>query len=124
GEGRRRARVALWGAEWGAERFRKELESRLGRALPPAGRDARGASTGDHVGLFRQRQPGLNYFGLKTPVGRVTGDQLLELARLADRHGRGEVRFTPTQNVPIPHVRDAAVRAFLDEPLLKELPYH
>ena len=51
--------------------------------------------TNDHVGVFRQRQPGLNYVGLKTPVGRVTGDQLLELARLAEAYGRGELRFTP-----------------------------
>ena len=44
-----------------------------------------GARATDHVGVFRQRRPGLNYVGLKTPVGRVTGDQLLELARLAER---------------------------------------
>ena len=43
---------------------------------------ARGETTNDHIGVFRQQQPGLNYVGLKTPVGRVSGDQLLELARL------------------------------------------
>jgi len=45
-------------------------------ALPGAGRDARGTTTSDHIGVFRQCQPGLNYVGLKTPVGRVSGDQL------------------------------------------------
>ena len=30
-------------------------------------------ATNDHVGIFRQKQPGLNYVGLKTAVGRVTG---------------------------------------------------
>src|SRR5262249_6221837 len=77
-ESRSKARLAFLLGEWGAERFRKELESRLLRRLPPAGRDGRGATHNDHIGVFRQRQPGLNYVGLKTPVGRVTADQLDE----------------------------------------------
>ena len=123
-EARSKSRLAFLIAEWGGERFRKELEARLGRPLPPAGRDARGEATNDHIGVFRQRQPGLNYVGLKTPVGRVSGDQLLELARLAESYGRGELRFTPSQNVLIPHVPDARVGDLTQEPLLKELPYN
>jgi ferredoxin-nitrite reductase len=123
-ESRSKARLAFLIADWGVERFRKELEARLGRPLPPAGRDARTSTTTDHIGVFRQRQPGLNYVGLKTPVGRVTGDQLLELARLAERYGRGELRFTPAQNVLIPHIPDARLGDFSAEPLVKELPYN
>jgi ferredoxin-nitrite reductase len=123
-EARSKSRLAFLVAEWGGERFRKELEARLGRALPPAGRDARGERASDHVGVFRQRQPGLNYVGLKTPVGRVSGDQLLELARLAEAYGRGELRFTPAQNVLVPHVPDARLGDFLREPLLAALPYN
>ena len=123
-EARSRARLAFLVDEWGGERFRKELETRLGRPLPPAGRDARGASTTDHVGIFRQKEAGLSYVGLKTPVGRITGDQLLELARLSERYGRGELRFTPTQNVLIPHVPDTLLGALIEEPLLKALPYN
>ena len=123
-ESRSKSRLAFLIADWGTERFRKELETRLGRPLPPAGRDARGSSVSDHIGLFRQKQAGLNYIGLKTPVGRVTGEQLQELARLSERYGRGELRFTPTQNVLIPHVPDGLVRALLDEPLLRALPYN
>src|SRR5205814_9281298 len=69
-------------------------------------------------------QPGLNYVGLKTPVGRLTGEQLLELARLAERYGRGELRFTPLQNVLLPHVPDACLGNLTQEPLLKALPYN
>ncbi|HWN12331.1 MAG TPA: ferredoxin--nitrite reductase, partial [Candidatus Dormibacteraeota bacterium] len=103
---RSKARLAFLLAEWGAERFRKELEVRLERPLPRAGRDARGAAHSDHIGIFRQREPGLNYVGLKTPVGRVTADQLDALARLADRYGRGELRFMASQDVLLPHVPD------------------
>ena len=123
-EARSRARLAFLVDEWGGERFRKELETRIGRDLSRAGRDARGTKTTDHVGIFRQRQPGLSYVGLKTPVGRVTGDQLLELARIAERYGRGELRFTPSQNVLIPHVPDAVLGELTAEPLLKALPYN
>ena len=123
-EARSKSRLAFLVAEWGTERFRKELEVRLDRPLPPAGRDARAERTNDHVGIFRQRQPGLNYVGLKTPVGRITGDQLLELARLADSYGRGELRMTPAQNVLLPHVPDGRLGDLTQEPLLRELPYN
>jgi len=123
-ESRSRSRLAFLVAAWGAPRFRAELEGRLERALPPAGRDARGASATDHVGVFRQRQAGLNYVGLKTPVGRVTGAQLLELARLAEAYGRGELRVTPLQNVLLPHVSDTRLGDLTAEPLLRELPYN
>jgi len=123
-EARSKARLAFLVDEWGGERFRKELEARLGRALPPAARDARAAKSNDHIGIFRQREPGLNYVGLKTPVGRVRGDQLAELARLAERYGRGELRLTPSQNVLIPHIPDTLLGELTREPLLRELPYN
>jgi ferredoxin-nitrite reductase len=123
-EARSRARLAFLVEEWGGERFRKELESRLGRPLPSAGRDLRSATVTDHIGVFRQRRPGLNYVGLKTPVGRITGDQLLELARIADEYGAGELRMTPLQNVLLPHVPDARLGALLEEPVVRQLPYN
>jgi ferredoxin-nitrite reductase len=123
-EARSRARLAFLIEERGVAWFRDELERRLGHALPPAGRDARLATTTDHVGVFRQRQPGLNYVGLKTPVGRLTGEQLLELGRLSERYGRGELRLTPLQNVLLPHVPDARLGDLTQEPLLRALPYN
>src|SRR5438309_8638778 len=94
-EARSRARLAFLLQERGAAWMREELEKRLGHALPPAGADARSGRVTDHVGVFRQKQEGLNYVGLKTAVGRITGEQLIELARLADVYGRGELRLTP-----------------------------
>lgn len=123
-EARSKARLAFLVAEWGIARFRETLEARLGRNVPRAGRDARSARTTDHVGVYRQRQAGLNYVGLKTSVGRVTGDQLLELARLAEEYGAGELRTTPAQNVLIPHVPDVKLGALLEEKLLRAMPYN
>ena len=123
-EARSKARLAFLIAEWGVDRFRRELEARWKRPLVPAGRDARSAHATDHVGIYRQRQSGLNYVGLKTPVGRVTSAQLAELALLAEHYGAGELRTTPAQNVLIPHVPDANLGALLEEPLLRALPYN
>ena len=123
-ESRSKARLAFLLEVWGAARMRAELDKRLGRSLPPAGADARLATHTDHVGIFRQKQAGLNYVGLKTPVGRLTGEQLLELARLAEQYGRGELRFTPLQNVLLPHVPDARLGDLTQEPLLRALPYN
>ncbi len=123
-ESRSKARLAFLLEVWRAARMRAELEKRLGRSLPPAGADARLATHTDHVGVFRQKQAGLNYVGLKTPVGRLTGEQLLELARLAEQYGRGELRFTPLQNVLLPHVPDARLGDLTQEPLLRALPYN
>ena len=58
-----------------------------------------GEGHGDHVGIFPQKQPGLNCLGLAVPVGRVSSEQLLEVARLADTYGNGEIRLTPAQNL-------------------------
>src|SRR5262249_61873645 len=66
-EARSRARLAFLVDEWGGERFRKELETRLGRPLQPAGRDARGATTSDRAGVFRQKDRGLSHGRPQSP---------------------------------------------------------
>src|SRR5205807_992201 len=97
------------------------LEARLGKALERAGADQRLPGVTDHLGVFRQRQAALNYVGLLVPVGRITGDQLIEVARLASRYGTGEIRLTPDQNVIVPNVPDATLGNLTVEPLLKVL---
>ena len=42
----------------------------------------------NHIGIFREKQEGLNCAGLVAPVGRITGDQFLEVARLAGTYGK------------------------------------
>ncbi len=122
-DARNRSRLAFLIEDWGVEKFRLELERRLGRRLPGAGEDARLPKAADHVGIFREKTEGLNYVGLKTPVGRLTADQLDEVARLSEAYGTGEVRLTPGQNLVIPHVHDRKIGDLTEEPLLKVLRY-
>lgn len=118
---RSRARLAFLLEEWGIERFRAALEERLGRALPRAGRDVVSLYHSDHLGVAPQREPGTYSVGLAVPVGRLTAAQLAAAADLADSYGRGEVRFTPQQNLILPHIPASRLRALLAEPLLAEL---
>src|SRR5439155_562766 len=103
-DARNKVRLAFLLEDWGEATFREVLETRLGRALERAGADARLPKATDHVGVFRQKQATLNSVGLLVPVGRITGDQLIELARLASSYGTGEIRLTPDQNVIIVNV--------------------
>jgi ferredoxin-nitrite reductase len=60
-DSRTKARLAFLIEEWGVDRFRRELQRRVNKPLPAAGRDERFVRHTDHVGLFRQKQEGLNY---------------------------------------------------------------
>jgi len=122
-ESRTKARLAFLIDAWGAEKVRCELERRADRPLPPAGRDERVKRYTDHIGILRQKQAGLNSVGLAVPVGRIAAKQLLEVARLAETYGSGEIRITTGQNLIIPHVPDRRIGELTEEPLLKELRY-
>ena len=121
---RNRARLRFLIEERGLWWLREEVERRLGRALPAAGEDLRHRRHNDHVGIYRQKQAGLNYVGLCVPVGRLTSAQLRGLADLADRYGDGDIRLTPDQNVVIPNVPDDRLDDLTREPLLAELTYN
>jgi len=122
-EARTKARLAFLIEDWGVERFRSELERRAGRQLAGAGKDARSPKHTDHVGIFRQKQEGLNYVGLAVPVGRVTGEQMLKLAEIAENYGNGQIRITVGQNLIIPNVPDKLIGELTSKPVLQELRY-
>lgn len=122
-EARNKARLAFLIDAWGVEKFRQQVERRAGHPLPRAGKDASWNSRTDHIGIFPQKQTGLNYVGLAVPVGRMSTEQLREAARLADVYGNGGIRLTTSQNLIIPGIPDEKLAAFQAEPLLQELRY-
>jgi len=120
---RTKVRLSFLVEEWGVERFRRELERRLDRPLACAGEDQRVAKHTDHIGLYRQKQAGLNYVGLAMPVGRITSEQMLQVADLAENYGNGQLRLTVGQNLIIPNVPDRQIGELTNEPVLRELRY-
>jgi ferredoxin-nitrite reductase len=117
---RTKARLAFLIDAWGIAKFRAELERRMGRPQALAGKDQRSTRTADHLGIVKQKQPGLNYVGLAIPVGRITDAQLFDLARLADTYGTGDLRLTTSQNVIVPNVPEGKLSALASEPLLRD----
>ena len=123
-ENRTQSRLAFLLDEWGEGRFRQEVETRVAKTLSPAGVDARKTSEKSHIGIYRQKQPGMNYVGLKVLVGRITHGDLAKIAALAEKYGTGEIRISPAQALIIPNVSDPEVGNLDADPLVKQFAYN
>lgn len=115
---RKQARLKHLLEKWTLEQYLAETEKLLGCSLPRAPLDDAGQSPLEaprqlpnvphpHVGVFPQKQAGLNYVGVAVPVGQLTPRQMLRLADLADNYASGEIRLTVWQNLILPNVPDA-----------------
>jgi len=108
-ENRTRARIKYLFMRhgWTAESMLEAIEAKLGYKLDAAV-DAPELIANDiyrdHIGITPQRQPGLSTVGASVLRGRLSGDQLSDLAELADKFGNGELRCTIMQNILIPNV--------------------
>jgi ferredoxin-nitrite reductase len=117
---RMKARLMFLIDEWGIEKFRAEAERVYGTTLlAAAAKDEIEWEKRDHIGVYPQKQAGLNYVGLHIPVGHLKAGDFFELARLAEVYGTGEVRFTVEQNAIVPNVADANLELLLSEPTLQ-----
>jgi len=92
------------------------IRKRLSFSPLPAGEDLMEWREEDHLGVHGQSD-GTEYVGACVPVGRITADELSELARLARTYGDGNLRLTQRQNVVLSGIRNANV--FLAEGLLQ-----
>lgn len=118
---RHHARLKFLVADWGTEKFLEKLTELIGE-LPTRGEDKTlGWKASYFDGVHPQKQAGYNYVGLNVPVGRLSGTDLEELARLADEYGKGSIRTTVSQNILLPYIPDGKVEQLLNEPVLKRL---
>ncbi len=107
--------------ELGLEQFRSLVEAEFGKTLIPAAeKDELDWEKRDHLGVFKQKQSGLNYVGMHVPAGRLFAQDMFDLARMAEVYGSGEIRLTVEQNVIIPNISDENLEEFLAEPLLQK----
>ncbi|PYJ97392.1 MAG: NirA family protein [Verrucomicrobia bacterium] len=108
---RKKARLKHLLETWTLEQYLAETERLLGYRLLRAPVEVAylGGYRHSHVGVYPQKQKGLNYVGVAVPVGQITPKQMLRLADLADNYGSGEVRLTVWQNLVIPQLPDAFV---------------
>lgn len=119
-ENRQRARLMWLVDTWGVERFRAEVQEEFGQTLATAAlKDEITQDKKDYLGVHPQKQQGYKFVGLQVPVGRLSADQMFEVARLAEVYGQGEIRLTVEQNLIIPYISEDKLEAFLAEPLLE-----
>jgi ferredoxin-nitrite reductase len=94
----------------GVDKFMESVEERLGGKLTRAPADAIAPRPQfdrmAHIGAHKQKQDGLNWIGVALPLGKITGDQMRGLAKIAQDLGDGDIRLTVWQNLLIPGVRD------------------
>ena len=112
---RNKARLKYLLDAWGFERFLVAVEETLGRKLarvdashvaPRAAHDRLA-----HVGVHAQRQQGLNWIGVWTPLGKITCAQMHDIAEVARVFGDGDIRLTVWQNLLVSGIPDAQVEA-------------
>ena len=93
----------------GFDTFLGHVEERLGRKLerfedaqiaPPVAQNRTA-----HIGVHPQVQPGLVWVGVVLPIGKLTYDQMLGLADLAQTYGDGDIRLTVWQNLLLSGVK-------------------
>jgi sulfite reductase beta subunit-like hemoprotein len=115
-ENRKRARLKFLVADWGIEKFEEEVRARLDWTpepaldLPDPVKNFR-----DHVGIQAQKQEGLFAVGTVVFAGRLSGKQMLEIARIAEQYGDGTMRTTNQQNLVFSNVPEANIEAIKTE---------
>lgn len=120
-EKRHHARLKFLVADWGAEKFLEKLSELIGD-MPSRGEDKiAGWHAAYFDGVHPQKQSGLSYVGLNVPIGRLSGSEFLELARLADEYGNGTIRTTMSQNIILSGIPDKQIDALLKETVLERL---
>ncbi|HZG59459.1 MAG TPA: nitrite/sulfite reductase [Anoxybacillus sp.] len=120
-EKRHRARLKFLVADWGVEKFKEKVLELTG-PLPSKGEDVqKGWNAGYLYGAHPQKQSGLNYIGFNVPVGRLSADEVFEIARVAKQYGNGEVRLCNSQNLIIPNIPNEHVDAVLKEKVFERI---
>jgi sulfite reductase beta subunit-like hemoprotein len=110
---RTRARLKYLMAEWGPEKFTEEVRKKLDWSPDTAapGFQFSDETYRDHLGVNAQKQPGLNWIGLCILSGRITDQDMINAADVADQFGGSEIRLTNVQNMLIPHIATADLPA-------------
>ena len=107
---RKKARLKHLLETWSLEKYLEATETKLGYKLvhTPLEQVLTPSQTvpHSHIGVYPQKQPGLNYIGVAMPVGQITPKQMIRSAEISELYGKGEIRLTVWQNFIIPHVPD------------------
>ena len=103
-----KARLKFMIDDLGVEEFRRRVEDRLMRKLDDYHEPPSPAEENNHLGVHDQRQEGLHYIGFPVLIGRITGDQMRQVADLVEGEG-GDIRLTQQQNLILTNIDEEQV---------------
>ncbi|WP_269537861.1 NirA family protein [Cerasicoccus fimbriatus] len=116
---RKKARLKYLVDNWGVEKYLQEVGKKLAFKLRyfalQSCEPRQPVTRHGYIGVYPQKQEGLNYVGVTCPVGHMTPDQMKGAARLATKYGKGDIRLTAWQNFIIPHIATEDLAAFKAE---------
>ncbi|HEX8968981.1 MAG TPA: nitrite/sulfite reductase [Chloroflexota bacterium] len=100
---RAKARLKFLVDDYGPDGVKTAIERQLGRPLEPLVAAPRPTGSVDHLGPHPQKHSGLWYIGFPVFLGRVSGQQTIQIADLAAEFG-GDIRLARQQNFLISNV--------------------
>ena len=110
---RAKARLKFAMDDHGPEVYRQKVEARLGRRLPDFPAPVAAPGPQYHLGVNPQNEAGKFYIGFPVFLGICRGDQMLQIADLAESIG-GEIRLTRQQNFILTDVPEARVNEVIE----------
>jgi ferredoxin-nitrite reductase len=121
-QNRQKTRVMYLIEQMGLEGFRAELEKRVGCTLATEGESMVDPKweRRSYFGVNKQKD-GDNFVGVCVPAGRLSPDDMLAVAHLAEAYGDGDIRLTVEQNLILSGVPDSNVDELLAQPILQKL---
>ena len=103
----------------GHEEFRKQVVELFGPLEPDPGSKF-DDSPRSHFGIHPQKQDGLYFAGMHVPVGRLTAQDLQDMATASLKYGSGEIRLTEDQNIILTGLTHEKVKEFKADSLLEQ----
>jgi ferredoxin-nitrite reductase len=116
--------------QWGIDSFLDRVSCHLSfpfRDRFPISEYSRQPPAYRHIGIHFQQQQGLSYMGLVIPLGKLTSQQIKQLANLAEVYGDRTLRLTPWQNLLItnrPNSKIAELKTKITDLGLSYSPNH
>lgn len=107
--------------EWGVNKIREALHKR-GFSLGTFDQKFPEISGREHIGINPMKQMGLYYMNVPTVRGRLTYDQLVGIAGIAEEYGWHEIRLTPFQNFIITGIKREDFNVVLSK--IEKLGFH
>jgi ferredoxin-nitrite reductase len=109
-----KARLKFMVDDIGADGMLERVEAHLGRTLERYELPPIDVQPSAHIGVHAQKQEGLSYIGVPVQLGLSSGDQLIEVADLAESFG-GDIRLTRQQNLIVTSVPNERVDEVLEK---------